>query len=128
LLSKPSILGTRPEIDPKKDPKTVLLCDYLARQWRETLGLEIAWTQVPRGRFHDRVSAGIPKMWLGDWWADFPDPDNFPRSHWWGCLRWAYETHDRRVEEARCVLDQTERPSMYQPADKIVVEEAPVIP
>jgi ABC-type transport system substrate-binding protein len=45
-----------------------------------------------------------------------------------GQTGWGNETYDRLVEEARRVMDQGERIRLYKQADKILVEEAPVVP
>ena len=42
--------------------------------------------------------------------------------------QWQNETYDRLVEEARRVTDQGERMEMYQEADRILVEEAAIMP
>jgi len=61
--------------------------------------------------------------------ASYPDPDEFLRV----CgtrryIRWRNETYDKLVEEARRMTDQEERMRLYQQADRILVEEAAIIP
>ena len=41
---------------------------------------------------------------------------------------WRNETYDRLVEEARRLTDQGERMKLYGQADRILVEEAAIIP
>ena len=60
--------------------------------------------------------------------ADYPDPDNFLRTSEWTSLGWQNETFNNLVESARRVSDQAERMSMYRQADKILIEEAAVLP
>lgn len=68
-------------------------------------------------------------MFLMGWIADYPDPDNFLRV---GLRRtvvkWQNKAYDRLVEEARVVTDQGERMKLYGQADRILVEEAAIIP
>jgi oligopeptide transport system substrate-binding protein len=68
-------------------------------------------------------------VFLMGWEADYPDPDNFLRV---GSIRrytrWRNEAYDRLVEEARKVSDQGERMEMYQEADRILVDEAAIMP
>jgi oligopeptide transport system substrate-binding protein len=112
----------------RDDPGHDLLSEYVAAEWRETLGVEVAWEEIEWGRFYDRMARATPHMWLVGWVADFPDPDNFLRVQWWLAPGWQDEGYDRLVEQARRVLDQEERMATYRQADQILVEEAPVLP
>jgi oligopeptide transport system substrate-binding protein len=103
--------------------------EYLQVQWRENLGVEITWKKVEWARFLDRLSRETPHLWLMGWSADYPDPDNFLRAspirhH----TRWQNGAYDQLVEEARQVTDQGERMKLYQQADRILVEQAPILP
>jgi len=105
------------------------MTDYLQAQWQENLGVEITWKKMAWGRLLDGLSRQRPHMWLMGWWADYPDPDNFLRvSQWRAVDRWQHEGFDGLVEGARRVTDQEVRMRMYAQADRILVEEAPVLP
>jgi ABC-type oligopeptide transport system substrate-binding subunit/DNA-binding SARP family transcriptional activator len=126
----PSGLGF-PAIDclaPSSRLAPVPIIECLQAQWLENLGIEITWKQIETG-FLDRLSRGTPHMWRRWWAADYPDPDNFLRSHTWRVYtRWQNRAYDELVENARRVMDQGERMRMYQQADRILVEEAPILP
>ena len=62
------------------------------------------------------------------WIADYPDPDSFLRVCIRHRTRWRNEVYDRLVAAARGVMDQGERITLYQQADRILVEEAPIVP
>ncbi len=63
------------------------------------------------------------------WYADYPDPDDILRVQWWLRLGgWQNTDYNQLVEGARRVLDQAERMEMYKQADRILVEEVPVLP
>ena len=68
-------------------------------------------------------------MFFGGWVADYPDPDNLlrvsPIRLW---TRWQNEAYDSLVEEARRVMNQRERMKLYGQADRILVEEAAIMP
>jgi oligopeptide transport system substrate-binding protein len=109
--------------------KRVARSEYLQAQWREHLGIEIAPEIVDYWMFLDRLDKEPPHMWILAWTADYPDPDNFlrvafPRQE----TGWRNEAYYRLVDEARRVTDQEERNEMYQQADRILVEEAPIMP
>jgi oligopeptide transport system substrate-binding protein len=109
--------------------KRVPQSEYLQAQWREYLGIEIAPEIVDYWMFLDRLDKEPPHMWLIGWTADYPDPDNFlrvgfPRQE----TGWRNEAYVRLVEEARRVMDQEQRMEMYHEADRILVEEAAIMP
>jgi oligopeptide transport system substrate-binding protein len=106
-------------------------CEYLKTQWRKTLGVEIDWEIIPLwSDFVQRIWTAPPPMLINGWVADYPDPDNFLRvwiqqhDH----INWPNEAYDRLVEQARRVMDQEKRMQLYREADRILVEEAPIMP
>lgn len=74
------------------------------------------------------MSKETPHMWMVGWWADYPDPDDFLRVQWWVAPEWQNKAYDRLMEGARRAMDQEERMRLYQQADRILVEEAPILP
>jgi ABC-type oligopeptide transport system substrate-binding subunit len=103
--------------------------EYLQAQWRENLGIEIIWEIMEWAMFLDRLDREPPHTWLTGWAADYPDPDNFLRvSHVRRYTGWQNEAYDRLVEEARRVTDQGKRMKLYQEADRILIEEAAIMP
>lgn len=106
------------------------LSKHLRAQWQENLGVEITWQPMEHGAWVERVLREPPSISFGRWYADYPDPDNFPRisTALW-LPGWQNEAYDGLVVEgARRVMDQEERMRMYQQADRILVEEAPILP
>jgi oligopeptide transport system substrate-binding protein len=79
--------------------------------------------------FLDKLNRDPPPLWGIAWYADYPDPDSFLRaSNVRLYTRWRNETYERLVEEARRVMGQGERMRLYRQADRILVEEAAIIP
>jgi ABC-type oligopeptide transport system substrate-binding subunit/class 3 adenylate cyclase len=104
--------------------------DYLQEQWRNNLGVEIAWEVKDFSQFIESVDETPVHMIQTVWMPDYPDPDSVLRA---SPIRrrthWQHEKYDRLVEEARRVLDQEQRMDLYSKADRIlVVEEAVIIP
>jgi ABC-type oligopeptide transport system substrate-binding subunit/tetratricopeptide (TPR) repeat protein len=133
LLAEAGYPGGRgfPAVDCRAsdDPGVSLLGKDLRAQWLENLGVEIAWKRMEFASLLDKLFRETPQMWLMGWVADYPDPDSFLRvSEWKVTGRWQNEAYDGLVEEARRVTDQKQRMKMYQEADRIVVQEAPVLP
>jgi oligopeptide transport system substrate-binding protein len=112
----------------RDDPGHDLMSTYLGAQWREILGIEITWEEIEWARFPGRMSEDTPQVWMVGYWADYPDPDDYLRVVWWLPPGWQAQVYERLVEDARRVLDQKKRMKLYQQADRILVEEAPVLP
>jgi ABC-type oligopeptide transport system substrate-binding subunit len=103
--------------------------EYLRAQWQQILGVEIAWETLEWTLFLDRLRKGLPQVFNAIWEADYPDPDNFlrvSRARTWA--RWRNEPYDRLVENARRATDQEQRMRLYGQADRILVDEAPILP
>ena len=62
------------------------------------------------------------------WICDYPDPDSFLRVGLRLHSKWRDETYDQLVERARRPTDQTERVRLYHKADRILVQEVPILP
>ena len=77
---------------------------------------------------------GHNNIFCGNWYADFPDPDNF--------FFIFYHTHsqaipgvnynrpelDKQIENARSMNDAQERTAIYRKLDATLVREAPIVP
>jgi oligopeptide transport system substrate-binding protein len=110
-------------------PLAKFMSERLRLRWWENLGIKIVLETVERGVFFDRLSETQPAMFLSGWWADYPDPDDFLRvSHHIRFTRWRNEVYTGLVERARRITDQEERLKLYRQADRILVEEAAIMP
>ncbi len=97
--------------------------------WREVLGVETTLDFVPMSDFDERSKLKPPHMLFQAWDPDYPDPDNFLRM---GLNKefsgWRGEVFDSLIESARRNQDQGERIRLYQRADKMLIDEAIVLP
>jgi ABC-type oligopeptide transport system substrate-binding subunit/predicted Ser/Thr protein kinase len=101
----------------------------LANQWYENLGVEIKCEHFEWSQYTKRLTEEPPHIFTMAWSADYPDPDNFMRAaHFQELTRWHNEAYQNLVEEARRVGDQEERMKMYHEAERILVDEVPIIP
>lgn len=66
-----------------------------------------------------------------DWYADYPDPDNFTYVLFNSCNRdlfistYSNEEVDRLTSEARSVMNREERDAIYREVTKLLLEDAP---
>ena len=110
-------------------PLEVSTVENLQTQWLHNLGVEVTLKRLNWGEMLDRLSRESPHMWSMGWSADYPDPDNFLRvGNWRLTGGWRNELYDRLIEGARRGTDQGERIGMYQQAELILVQEAPILP
>jgi ABC-type oligopeptide transport system substrate-binding subunit len=103
--------------------------EYLEAQWRENLGIQIGWDFVDWSLFLDRsTTEDWPNLWWLGWNPDYLDPDSFLRVGFRARRAWQHEPFERLVEQARRLTDQGERMRLYGEAEKILAQEAPIMP
>jgi oligopeptide transport system substrate-binding protein len=102
-----------------------LLCSH----WSSVLGIQVRTEFVTSEGFVARMRSDPPLMARTAWLADFPDPDNFLRLGlgYYGDVNWNPE-YAQLVEEARCATDPRHRMALYARADRILIEQAAIIP
>jgi ABC-type oligopeptide transport system substrate-binding subunit/class 3 adenylate cyclase len=102
---------------------------HLEAQWRHNLELEIACKVMDWKTLIERLDANQVPVFLISWLAEYPDPHSFlgtnliPRN-----TGWRNDSYDRLVEEAGRSRDHGERMKLYGKVDRILVEEAAIIP
>ncbi len=110
-------------------PARVRAAEYLQAQWRENLGVNVMLTVADTYQeFSERVSKAQFALFVQGWVADYPDADNFLRVVVALMSQWRNETFSNLVETAGRASDQAERVKLYQAADRILIEEAALVP
>ncbi|NOR88723.1 MAG: hypothetical protein GQ524_00565, partial [Anaerolineales bacterium] len=97
-------------------------------QWKEILGIESKWEFLEWKSYLKRVETNRPLMFSTMWKADYPDPDNFLRLGLPKWMGWKHDAFESLIENSRRSMDQNERLTLLREADKILMEEAPIIP
>jgi ABC-type transport system substrate-binding protein len=103
--------------------------ELILRSWQETLGisLHIQHTDLIEN-FHTLNLSGL---WYITWLADYPDADNFLRvalGHYQVLQYWNNLEFNRLVADARRCLDPERRLEMYRQADRLLTEDAVLMP
>ncbi|OFW54138.1 MAG: hypothetical protein A2146_02480 [Actinobacteria bacterium RBG_16_67_10] len=103
--------------------------EYLRAQWREALGIEVRPVMVGGEEFQRRMKESPPDLARTAWLADYPDPDSFLRVGlaYYGDVRWNDEFAEL-VESAGRSTDQRARLALYERADRLLMQEAAVMP
>jgi len=117
-----------PEVDLLVWPRVEPVAVGAQAQWRDTLGVQVRVEGMEWPEFLKRISEERPRICPMGWAADYPDPDS--------CLRVGMGLHrlveksdyDELVERARRLTDQAERLRLYRQADRILMEEAAIVP
>jgi ABC-type oligopeptide transport system substrate-binding subunit len=105
------------------------LADYLEAEWRTNLGIRMRRKTEAVTTYSERMHAERPHLLLVHWVADYPDPDNFLRVAVNEYLpEWRNETYAAWIERAGRLTDQRQRIKLYQQADRILIEEAVLVP
>jgi oligopeptide transport system substrate-binding protein len=105
----------------------------LAQMWGQELGVSLMVENLEPNYYYDRIYAGQHgQIFGGGWCADYPDPENFADVLFHSASpqntgRYANPELDALLEAARVEPDVSIRIGMYQQAEQIIVDEAPVL-
>jgi len=114
-------------------PENSLIAQNLQEQWMRNLGIKVKLEAMEWKAFLQTIKLSPPPLYRLGWAADYPDPDNFMtlftstsgNNH----TEWKSERFDELVRLARSEKNPSKRKSLYDEAQKILVEEdLPIIP
>ena len=98
-------------------------------QWVEDLGIPVRWTVLPWWEWEDKFLLDPPHTFVKIQTADVPDPDNMLRTFFpWDRCGWLNDAYSQLLEEARRITDQGKRMNLYRQADRMLMQEAVVVP
>jgi oligopeptide transport system substrate-binding protein len=105
----------------------------LAEMWQRELGVTITVENLESDRYQDVVDAGNHgQIFSGGWCADYVDPENFADVLFHSDSMQNEGNYDnpkldKLLEAARVEPDVEKRMQMYQEAEQMIVEDAPVL-
>jgi len=105
-----------------------LVFTHLQEMWKENLGITIrkCWSDSPEIEFEDRNDFNF--FFIG-WLADYPDPASFLQTNFLiDQSHWHNQFFNDMVEAGRHTLDQGKRMDLYRRADRVLMEEAAILP
>lgn len=105
----------------------------LAEMWEQNLGVTIKVENIDYNFYYEQVFSGNHgQIFDGGWCADYPDPENFADVLFHSGSSQNHGDYsnpelDTLLEAARIERDVTKRIEMYQQAERMIVDEAPVL-
>jgi oligopeptide transport system substrate-binding protein len=105
----------------------------MAEMWQQNLGVTITVENIEYDYFYDQIFSGNHgQLFSGGWCADYPDPENFADVLFHSGSEmnsggYSNPALDALLEQARVERDVTTRMNMYQQAEQIIVDDAPVL-
>jgi oligopeptide transport system substrate-binding protein len=107
-------------------PSSVEQSHSIARIWQEQLGVTVRPLHLPPFEWAARITSEQPAIAYVGWAADFPDPENFLRRQFF--TKQGHERFLALIDAAGTTIDQQERLDLYRQADKLLIDEALIIP
>jgi ABC-type transport system substrate-binding protein len=105
----------------------------LAEMWQRNLDVVITVEYLAPDTYQDKIDAGYHgQLFDGGWCADYPDPENFADVLFHSDSsqnegNYSNPELDTLLEQARVEQDVSTRMAMYQEAEKMIIEDAPVL-
>ncbi|MBI3739626.1 MAG: peptide ABC transporter substrate-binding protein [Chloroflexi bacterium] len=105
----------------------------MAQMWKQYLGVTITIEKIEPNFYYDQIYSGNHGQLLGNGWcADYPDPENFAdvlfhTGSEQNTGGYSNPELDKLLEAARVEQDVTKRIQMYQQAEQMIVNDAPVL-
>src|SRR5262249_51634372 len=102
-------------------------------QWKNVLGVDVQIRQSDAATFFADVDAGRLQMFSTGWIMDYPDPENILDLKFYSKssindINYANPQLDGILERARVERDSNARLKLYQDAEKLILNDAAVLP
>jgi oligopeptide transport system substrate-binding protein len=101
--------------------------------WEKNLGVDITVENLEPNKYQDEIFAGNHgQIFAGGWCADYPDPENFADVLFHSGAEqnnghYSNPALDALLEKARVEQDVAKRIALYQQAEQMIVDDAPVL-
>lgn len=109
------------------------LCTFIQNQLGD-IGIKVEMELSPPAYLREKMSKGESSFFRGSWLADYPDGENYLTVFYGGnpappnYTRFKNAEFDKLYEESLAEPSPEKRISLYQKMDRMLIEEAPVIP
>jgi oligopeptide transport system substrate-binding protein len=105
----------------------------IIQDWKKNLGADVSIRLLEPGPFHYNLKQEADEMYVLGWVADYPDPQNFLQTLFYtgsdyNYGRFSSNELDSLIDRAAMEQDYDKRMELYQQAEQVVVDQAPIIP
>ncbi|MCP4210007.1 MAG: AAA family ATPase [Halieaceae bacterium] len=104
-------------------------CRFYVSQWRQVLGISMTYRLLEWTAYWRYLAQGSPHIMCMNGGGTYGDPDAFMRQSFRTVqvlTGWHHPDYERIIDEAGRSHDQAERIRLYQQADTLLMEEAPI--
>jgi oligopeptide transport system substrate-binding protein len=107
---------------------------FMIDEWRRNLGVTVEIRTLEPEAYYYALANEVDNLFDYGWIADYPDPQNFldvllhSTSVDNNVGGYSNPVYDSLIEDARTERDQARRMALYQEAEKVLVEDAAIIP
>jgi peptide/nickel transport system substrate-binding protein len=125
----------KPTITLSTNASYVDIGEYLQREWQK-IGLDVQVDISPPSTLRQAISTGKVSFFRASWIADYPDAENYlslfysknfsPEGP--NYTHFKNNSFDALYEQAFKETDNVKRYALYQKMDRIIIDEAPIIP
>ena len=123
------------EIVIKNDDELKLIAQAMQAMWKQNLDLNFTITTYESGTYWDEFYDGNFDVAFDGWTGDYNDPNTmlecFTQKACATQNRWSgekAEEYDQIIKDCATMTDQTERFAKFTEAEKILIEESPILP
>jgi len=105
----------------------------MAEMWEQNLGVTLKIENIEYNYYYQQIYSGNHgQIFGGGWCADYPDPENFADVLFYSTSNqnqghYSNPELDKLLEQARVEQDVSKRITMYQQAEQMIVDAAPVL-
>ena len=108
------------------------IAQVIGRQWKENLGIDVDLRNLEWGVFLNELSNRAYQVARSGWIGDYLDPNTFldmwvtdgPNNQ----TNWSNKKYDQLIADAKTEQDPTKRMKIMHDAERILMDEIPVIP
>jgi oligopeptide transport system substrate-binding protein len=109
-----------------------VFAQFLQGQLKDNLGINIKLDPIESKAYQAFINAEKHQLGWTGWGADYPDPDNWLPEYFGteggnNHMNYSSAQFDALAEQAKYELDNTKRLALWDQAQKIVVEDQPII-
>lgn len=119
----------------KNDSEVMTIVQAIQAMWKKDLGLNFKITTYESGSYWDQFYAGNFDVAADSWTCDYDDPNSilevFKVKNMADQNRWKgdnAEKYNKMIEDAAASTDQDFRFKTFEDAEKLLVQESPIIP